>query len=366
MTDPRVEKMADLLVRYSCKVQPGQLVSVSGGEAARPLIAALHRRILEARAFPRINMVPDGLDKAFYDLADENQLQWTDPVLRYEYENCDHLIRIMAETNTKALTSVDPARQQLAGKARRPLREIMVQRDRWALTLFPTNAYAQDAEMSLAEFEDFVFSACFLDRPDPVAEWTRLEARQQRIADALNQAKEIRLIGPDTDLTLGVAGRKWLNSSATHNIPSGEVFTGPVEDAVNGRIRYSFPIVAFGREMDDIRLTFRDGRVTEASAAKNEEFLIKMLDSDPGARVLGELGIGTNYGIRRHIKNILFDEKIGGSIHTAVGSSYPQTGGRNVSALHWDLIKDLRTDGEIRVDGRPFQRNGRFLEHEIG
>jgi aminopeptidase len=312
-------------------------------------------------------MSPEGLDKVYYDVASDEQLGFVDPILKYEYENADHTIRIQSETNTKSLTAVDPAKQKLTGKARLPLREIMIKRDRWCLTLFPTNAYAQDAEMSLAEFEDFVFGAMFLDKPDPVAAWTELEGRQQRLADDMMKVREVRLIGPDTDLRLGVAGRIWKNSSATHNVPSGEIFTGPVEDSVEGRIRYSFPIVAYGREMDDIRLVFRGGRVVEASASKNEAFLIQMLDSDPGARVLGELGIGTNYGIQRHIKNILFDEKIGGTVHTAVGASYPETGGTNKSALHWDLIKDLRTpESSILVDGEPLQKAGKFLRHPIG
>jgi aminopeptidase len=284
----------------------------------------------------------------------------------HEYEKADHVIRILAETNTRALTTVDPAKQKAAGKARAPLRNLMVKKDRWSLTLFPTQAYAQDAEMSLGEFEDFVYAANFLDRPDPVAAWQKLWEAQQRLVERLNTAKEIRVVvGDDTDLTLGVAGRLWLNSSATHNVPSGEVFTGPIEDSVRGKIRYSFPIAAFGKEIADVRLVFRDGRVTEASAGKNEDFLLKMIDSDPGARVLGELGVGTNYGIRRHIKNILFDEKIGGSIHTALGQSYPQTGGKNTSSLHWDLIKDLRAGGEMYVDGKLFQKDGRFLEYEF-
>jgi aminopeptidase len=366
MPDPRVDKFADLLVVYSARVKPGEIISVFGSEAAKPLIVALYRRILVAGAHPRVHMSPDGLEKVFYDLAGEQQLAWLDPVLMHEYDKCDHLIRILAETNTRALSSVDPARQRTVGKARAPLRNLMVKKDRWSLTLFPTEAYAQDAEMSLGEFEDFVFAANFLDRPDPVAAWTALADAQQRLADRLNRAREIRIVcGDDTDLTLGVAGRTWINSSATHNVPSGEVFTGPVEDAVRGKIRYSFPIAAFGKEIADVRLEFRDGRAVAAAAGKNEDFLIKMLDSDPGARVLGELGVGTNYGIRRHIKNILFDEKIGGSIHTALGNSYPQTGGRNVSSLHWDLIKDLRAGGEMYVDGRLFQKDGKFLEFEF-
>jgi len=362
MTDPRVTKMADLLVRYSCNVKAGEVISVFGGEAAKPLMVALHRRILEAGAHPRLHMPPDGVGKQFFDVASDEQLAFLDPILKYEYERTDHTIRILCDSNTKSLSSVDPAKQRTQGKAWQPIRETMLKKDRWSLTLFPTNAYAQDAEMSLSEFEDFVFNACFLDRPDPVAAWQQLYDRQQKLVQRLSRVDEVRIIGQETDLRMSVKGRIWKNSTATHNVPSGEVFTGPVEDSVNGRIRYSFPIVAFGKEMADIRLVFREGKAVEASASKNEDFLIKMLDSDPGARFLGELGIGSNFGIQRHIKNILFDEKIGGSIHTAVGNSYPDTGGKNVSALHWDLIKDLRDGGEIRLDGELFQKDGKFLD----
>jgi aminopeptidase len=230
----------------------------------------------------------------------------------------------------------------------------------WTLTLFPTSAFAQDADMSLTEFEDFVYSATFADQDRPVAKWRALERRQEKMIAALKGADEVHIVGPDTDLTLSVKGRTFINSAGTNNMPSGEIFTGPVETSAEGYIKYDFPVCHAGREIDGIRLVFRKGKVVEASATKNEKFLLSMLDIDRGARRLGELGIGTNFGIDRFVRNILFDEKIGGTIHLALGKSYEETGGRNESALHWDMIKDLRKGGALYVDGEVIQKDGKF------
>ena len=229
------------------------------------------------------------------------------------------------------------------------------------MTLYPTDAYAQDAEMATDEFADFVVAACKLDQPDPVAAWRAQAAEQQRLIDWLADKREVRLRGPDTDLTLGIAGRTWINADGTNNFPDGEIFTGPVEDSVEGHVRFSYPVVTAGREVHDVRLRFAGGRVVDASAAKNEEYLIRTLDTDPGARVLGEFAFGTNFGISRFIKNILLDEKIGGTVHMALGRGYPETGNVNESAVHWDLICDLREGGAVDVDGEPFLRDGRFV-----
>ncbi|HEX5499281.1 MAG TPA: aminopeptidase, partial [Thermomicrobiales bacterium] len=281
-------------------------------------------------------------------------------------EQADVLINVMAETNTKALSSIDPARQSLLAKARGRLLEAMLRREaagelRWTLTLFPTDAYAQDADLSTPDFTEFVLAACKLDTPDPAAAWRAQAAAQQRLIDWLAGKREIRLRGPDTDLRLSVASRTWINADGTKNFPDGEIFTGPVEDSAEGHVRFSFPVVTQGREIDDIRLRFAGGRVVDASAAKNEAFLIQTLDTDPGARVLGEFAFGTNFAIQRFSKNILFDEKIGGTVHMAVGSGYPETGNHNVSAVHWDMICDLREGGVVEVDGEPFLRNGAFV-----
>ena len=246
-------------------------------------------------------------------------------------------------------------------KASRPLKNKLLKK-KWTLTLFPTEAYAQDAEMSLRDFEDFVYGATFSDEDDPVKAWQDLKKRQDGLISKLEGAKEVQIIGPGTDLWMSIAGRTFINSAGTHNMPSGEVFTGPVEDSAEGVIAYDYPVVNQGREIDGIRLVFEKGKVVEATATKNQDFLLKMLDMDPGARRLGELGIGTNFKIQRFIKTILFDEKIGGTIHLALGASYAETGGKNSSGLHWDMIKDLRKGGELRIDGKAIQKDGKFLK----
>ncbi|HEY8241311.1 MAG TPA: aminopeptidase, partial [Kiritimatiellia bacterium] len=305
-------------------------------------------------------MTPSSASEIFYRVGRKHHYAKI-PAAELAYaEKVDGTIRIMSSANTRALSSVDPQKQAAVARSRRPLRRILLAK-KWALTLYPTQAYAMDAEMSLADFSDFVFKANFLDKPDPVRAWNDLELRHRKLIAKLRGADEIRIVGPETDLRMSVKQRIFISSVATHNVPSGEFFTGPVEDSAEGHIKYDFPVCEGGREIDGIRLVFRKGKVVEASADKNEKYFLTMLDMDAGARRLGELGIGTNYGIQRFIKNILFDEKIGGTIHLALGESYPETGGVNKSALHWDMIKDLRKDGAIYVDGKLFQKNGKFI-----
>jgi aminopeptidase len=254
----------------------------------------------------------------------------------------------------------------LYGGARRDLFETYMARAAegsldWTLTMYPTDAYAQDADMDTDAYTDFVLAACKLDRDDPVAAWQELRTEQQRLIDWLAGKSEVKLQGPDIDLTLSIAGRTWINSDGRRNFPSGEIFTGPVEDSVNGTIRFSFPVVTAGRQIEDIRLRFEAGKVVDATAVKNEAYLHQQLDTDPGARFLGEFAFGTNFDIQRFSKNILFDEKIGGTVHMAVGAGYPETGSLNKSAIHWDMIADLRDGGVVTVDGEPFLRDGKFV-----
>lgn len=358
--DPRVQKFAHLLAHYSIYAQKGETIGVEGPDTAAPLIQALYEELLRAGAYPVVRMTPVGLTEAFFK---HGQPLHFDSVPRFERayaKTVDGTVRIMGSSNTRALSATDPTRMARFAKARRPVRRILLAK-KWSLTLFPTEAYAQDAEMSLSEFAEFVFRANLLHLDDPVKAWQEEERKQKKLIARLRNADEIRIVGPDTDLRLSVKGRTFVPSVATHNVPSGEIFTGPVEDSAEGYIRYDFPVCEGGREIDGIRLVFRKGRVVEATATKNQDYLIKMLDMDPGARRLGELGIGTNYDIQRFIKNILFDEKIGGSIHLALGESYAETGGRNKSGLHWDMIKDLRQGGALYVDGALFQKDGRFV-----
>jgi aminopeptidase len=366
MRDPRLERLADVLVNYSVGVSRDQIVRISGPPVGQPLVVELHRAVLAAGGHPLVRMAPEELEEVFLKHGSDDQLRFVNPVQKFEYERIDASIGLWGEENTKALSNVDPKRIGLNQAARKPLLETFMKRSaegklRWVGTQYPTQGAAQDAEMSLAEYEDFVFSAGKLDRPDPVAAWKAVSERQQRLTDFLNGKRDYRVVAANgTDVTLSVAGMKWINCDGHHNFPDGEVFTGPVVDSVNGTIRFSFPAVHHGREVDGVRLTFRNGKVVEASADKGEEFLFSMLDTDAGSRFLGECAIGTNYDIARYTKNTLFDEKIGGTVHFALGAGYPETGNKNESGLHWDMVVDLRRGGYVEVDGVKVNVDGRF------
>ena len=368
MRDQRLDRLADVLVNYSTAVKPGDLVRLSGPVVGRPLLTALYRAVVCAGGNPFLAVTFDECAEIKLTEGSEEQLKFANPIDLFMVDAIDVSISLWGDDNTKSLTQIPAARQALAGRARKPMMSKFFQRAaegklRWCGTQFPCHAAAQDAEMSLAAYEDFVFRAGLLDTPDPAAAWRAVSERQQRLADYLQGKKEIRFVTPQgTDVRLAVEGRRWINCDGHENFPDGEVFTGPIEDAVEGTICYSFPAVHGGRECDGIRLTFRNGRVVDAAAAKGEEFLIAMLDQDEGARTLGEIAIGTNYSIDRYSKNTLFDEKIGGTFHAAVGASYPESGGKNDSALHWDMVCDLRHGGQIYVDDKLISENGRFLD----
>ena len=360
MNDPRVKNLAKILVRYSLPVKRGDTVTVSGESPAEPLIVAAYEELLKAGAFPVVRMSPAGIDEVFFRHARPHHLTTLTPYSRAVARNTDASIMIYAQSNTRSLTAVPPKKYTALARTARPLAEMRRKRP-WVLTLFPTQAYAQDAEMSLAEFEDFVYGATFADRRDPVAAWKALSRRQAKLVSRLRNADEIRIVGPGTDLKLSVNGRRFINSDgSSHNMPSGEIFTAPVEGSAEGCIEYDLPACYRGREVSGVRLVFRKGVVVEVTAEKNQRFLRAMVDADRGARRLGELGIGTNARIDRFTKNILFDEKIGGTVHLALGSAPLDTGGKNRSAIHWDMIKDLRKGGAIYVDGKLFQRDGKF------
>ncbi len=366
MGDPRMDKWAQVLVRYSTKVQPGQVVAITGGAAGESLLRAIYREVLAAGGRPVLLPTLSGVQADLLALGNDEQLAFVSPVDRFAREQADALINVLAETNTRALSQVDPARQRIVQIARAPLLKATMERNaagefNWVLTMYPTEAYAMDAELATDAFADFVMKACKLDEDDPAAAWQAQSAEQARLIRWLDGKSNIRLRGRDTDLSVSVAGRTWINADGSHNFPDGEIFTGPVENAVEGHVRFSFPVVTQGREIHDVRLRFEGGKVVDATAARNEAFLIDTLDTDEGARRLGEFAFGTNFGIQRFSKNILFDEKIGGTVHMAVGAGYPETGSTNTSAVHWDLICDLREGGEVDVDGEPFLRDGRFV-----
>jgi aminopeptidase len=364
--DPRFNKMAQVIVNYSLEVKPKQNVYVWSQANAAPLMLECYREILKAggNAFLRADL--PGAQEIFYEVAQGDQLDFVSPVDRASVEpgQFDAYIRIGAETNTRRLSSVDPAKIQRQQSAMSPILAQRMSRSaegnyNWCVTLFPTDAYAMDADMSLAEYTEFVFDACLVNDPDPVARWKDIGANQQRYIDFLQDKKMLKVRGANADLTMRIEGRTWRNSQGKRNFPDGEIFTGPHEDSVNGWVHYTYPGVYQGREVTGIKLTFKDGRVAQASADKNEDFLLKVLDTDPGARTLGEFAIGTNYGITKFSRNILFDEKIGGTFHMAVGAGYPDTGSHNKSAVHWDMICGAQ-DAEMSADGVVFYRNGQF------
>ncbi|MDQ7842596.1 MAG: aminopeptidase [Armatimonadota bacterium] len=366
MVDPRIDKLARVLVHYSLKIRPGDLFRISGPALAAPLIVAVYREGLAAGAHPFVRVGLDGLEEIYFKHASEEQLRFVSELQRQETERITASLGIWGEWNTRELTRIDPKRVALRREATRELQQRFLERAaagelRWCGTQYPTHAEAQDAEMSLAEYEDFVFGAGLLDREDPVAAWEQVRREQDRIVAFLNRRNRLVVRGPDIDLEISVEGRRWINAAGESNFPDGEVFTGPVEDSANGRVRFSFPAIYDGREVEGVELVFERGKVVQARAAKGEEFLKAMLDTDAGARYLGEFAFGTNYHITQFTRNILFDEKIGGTLHMALGAGYPETGSKNVSGLHWDMICDLRTGAEVIADGEVIYRNGRFL-----
>ncbi len=367
MRDPRLEKLADVLVNYSIGAKPGQLVRLSGPPAAQPLIIELYRKVLAAGAQPHARIVPEELSEILLKQGTDEQLRFLNPLHMHEYETIDCSIGVWAEENTRTLTNCDPKRLRINQAARKPLMDLFMNRAaegklKWVGTQYPTQAAAQDAEMSLEEYEDFVFGAGLLNRPDPVAAWKLVSQRQQKLVDFLNGKKEYHVVAANgTDVRMSVAGMTWINCDGHENFPDGEVFTGPVIDSVSGQIHFSFPAVHHGREVQEVKLSFRDGKVIDASASKGEAFLVSMLDMDAGSRSLGECAIGTNYDITQYTRNTLFDEKIGGTVHFALGAGYPETGNKNQSGLHWDMVVDLRDGGHVEVDGVKIAENGSFM-----
>jgi aminopeptidase len=369
MSDPRIDKLAEMLVNYSVAVKPGDKVIIKGPSTANPLIKAIYTHVLQAGGLPWEVLTFPEQEEIFYRCASDEQLQYVPEPIRLAYETFDCYIGFIAELNTKALTSIDPARMAIRHRATAELFRVFMERAarkelRWTLSLFPTPAHAQDAEMSLSEYEDFVYNACMPDLNDPVGYWQKVSKYQERIIAWLKGKKEVHVIGPETDLRLNVAGRRFINCDCHENVPDGEIFTGPVEDSLEGQVYFSYPTIFGGRQVEGVRLWFEKGKVVKATAEKNEDFLLKTLDTDEGSRYVGEFAIGTNQGIQRFTGEILFDEKIGGSFHMALGEGYPESGSQNKSGLHWDMICDLRSGGEIWVDGELLYKNGQFVIEE--
>lgn len=351
---------ADLLVGYCLAVDEQEQVLVRSTTLAAPLLLEVHRAVLERGGWPLLRIELPDQTPAFYEHARDWQLDDFPPLALLEAKKVACTLGIQAPADAGALNATEPDRLRRASVARTPIREA-VMKTRWCTTLWPTPDAAARAGMRVDEFAAFVAGALFLDQPDPIAAWAGLRAFQEGLIERLAKARKLRIEADGTDLVLGVARRQWVNSDGRRNMPSGEVFTGPHEDSANGHIRFTIPSSPPGLDIGQVELELRDGEVFAARAAHGDEHLQRALATDPGARRIGEVGIGTNFGIVSPSGTILFDEKIGGTVHLALGRSYPETGGRNRSALHWDLICDLRRSGRLSIDGEPLLVDGRFV-----
>jgi aminopeptidase len=366
VSDSRHERLADVLVGFSTGVKKGDLVTLESTALAAPMLRELYGKVLEAGAHPLPRISLEGLTENLLKHGNDEQLAWVNPARADDIETVDVRIVLEAPGNTKRLSNIDPSRHARQERSSEGLRNRYLERAaagelRWVLTAYPTEAAAQDASMSLAEYEDFVYGAAFLDDPDPVRRWREFGAEIERLASFLQTKRELRVVAEGTDLRLVTEGRTWIPAKGQENLPDGEVFTAPLETSVEGEIRYTYPAVFNAREVDDVRLRFEAGEVVEATASRGQDFLREMIGMDEGARRVGEFAFGLNEGVSIFTRNILFDEKIGGTIHLALGTAYPESGGLNRSALHWDMICDLRSGSEVYADGELVYRDGHFL-----
>ena len=368
MTDPRLARLAGLIVSYSLGLEPGKVLRVDAPPVAEPFALELFRAALAAGAHPYVNLELEQIPELLLAEGSDEQLDFVSSIDKAEMEMVDAIVTVWSQSNTRALSGADPQRHQrlIASTqevAKRRWERMAAGELDWAGVLFPTQAHAQDAEMSLPEYEEFVFRACHVEADDDaVAHWQGVRSELRRRAEAMARAREIRIVGSGTDLTVGVEGRRWEAADGRHNMPDGEVYTSPLETATRGEITFDFPARFHGREVSGIRLRFEDGAVVEAKAARGREYLAALLELDEVARRLGEVAFGLKYEIDRFTQNTLFDEKIGGTMHVALGSSFEDLGGLNRSSLHWDIVCDLRADGEVYADGELVWRAGRFLE----
>ena len=363
MSDLRITKLARVMVHYSLALKPGQQCAIITHPLAEELTLVVYEEAIKAGAFVTLLSNTPGAQEIFYKYASDAQLDHVSPLNKIVAETFDANLHIWSEHNTRSLAGIDPGRMARVARAGAPLNKVFLERSakgelRWCLTVYPTHAMAQEADMSLADYREFVFGAGMLNEEDPVAYWKNAGQEQQKLVDWLKGRDQVFLRGSNVDLRFSIKGRLFIPCDGQVNFPDGEIFTGPVEDSVEGWVRFKYPAIEYGQEVTDIQLWFEKGRVVKETASKNQELLTAQLNADAGARSLGEFGIGTNYGITRFTKNMLFDEKMGGTIHLAVGAGYPESGSKNESGIHWDMLCDMN-DAEIRVDSDLFYRNGK-------
>jgi aminopeptidase len=363
MPDPRIAKLAKVLVHYSLEIKPDQQFVIRTHPLAEELTLAVYEESIKAGAHTTIQSKTPGAEEIFFRYASDAQLDYISPIRKMIIETFDASLTIWCNHNTRSLSGIDPSRMARVSKAEAPIFKTFLLRtankeSRWCGTGFPTHAAAQEADMSLADYCEFVYDAGMLNDDDPVAYWRKVGLEQQKLADWLKGRDQVVLKGSQVDLKMSIKDRLFIPCDGKENFPDGEIFTGPVEDSVEGWVRFKYPAIESGQEVTDIQLWFENGRVVKETATKNQELLTAQLNTDAGARHLGEFGIGTNYGITRFTKNMLFDEKMGGTIHLAAGAGYPESGSKNESGIHWDMLCDMN-DAEINVDGDLFYRNGK-------
>jgi aminopeptidase len=354
MADSRIKRLAKILTEYSVDIKKGDIISINSGVEAKSLVLEVAKLILKKGAIPRINLSLEEYPYIFFKHAKDEQLKRFPKITLYEVKNSDGFISIGTEYNTRELTNINPKKLAIKRRASKPVQDLIMKKKNWVICEYPTNALAQEADMSLNEFENFVFKATN-------RKWNEEEKKQIKLKKLMDKTDRVRIVGKDTDITFSIKDRPAKTCAGKFNMPDGEVFTSVVEDSTEGYIRYTYPVIKDGREVDDVQLWFSKGKVIKAKAKKNERFLKETLNTDKGSKTIGEFGVGFNYGIKKFIKNILFDEKIGGTIHLALGQGYEETLSKNKSAIHWDMIKDLRKGGEIYFDGKLIQKDGKFV-----
>jgi len=364
--DNRIGKLAEVLLEYSLGIKKGEKLALMGDVATLPLIKECYRGAIMRGALPQVLISSDGLKEILLKKGSEEQIKYVPDNQKKLFQSVDVLLSFIGGPNTRMLSNVNPEKLKLSAQGFSKIRKLFFERVakkevRWCTTMFPNQASAQEANMSISEYEDFVYGAGYIDKEDPVKEWEKIGMKQEQICKILNTKKHLRIISKDTNITMSIEGRKWINCCGKVNFPDGEVFTGPVEDSVEGHIRFSYPGIHSGREIEDIQLTFKKGKVVKASAVKGEGLLKQLLETDKGARFVGEIAMGTNYNIQRFTKHMLLDEKIGGTVHLALGISFPESLGKNQSAIHWDMLCDMKNGGEIYADGELVYKDGRFL-----
>ena len=354
MTDERIKKAAKIIVNYSTKIKKGERVQIMADYEAKDMVLEVYKQVLLKGAYPIVKVSVPGMAYFYYKNATEEQLNHPPKIAMHEMKKTDAVIFIGASSNMKELANVDPKRIAIKQKANEPLFKERSDNTKWVIFYYPTGAFAQNANMSLEEFSDFVFGSTLVD-------YKKMSKSQDKLKKIVDKGKKIRIVADNTDVTFNIAGRKGIKCDGQYNLPDGEVFTSPVENSAEGVVEFSYPALFHGKEVEGIRIEFKKGKVIKATAKKNQDFLRQVLETDKGSKFVGEIGIGVNYNIKKFVRNILFDEKIGGTIHIALGKSYKEAGGKNESAIHWDIVTSMKKNGRLYVDGKLIQKNGKFL-----